>query len=197
MQDLGVLHHFLGIKVQQDLVEGKVWIGQPTYTLRLLERFNKQDSKPVNTPSDPGSKLVKKTAEMYLAAVGSLLYLSTKTRPDIAFAVGNVSRLCSEPSQLHWSAVKRILRYLKGSQDLGLLYHRQDTPLSCVGYSSNPVFLGHTKHVNLKYHFIRDQVEQGNIVLKYCPSEMMIADILTKLAPQFQKLRFLLGVMTP
>ena len=142
IQDLGVLHHFLGIKVQQDLVEGKVWIGGPTYTLRLLERFGMQDSKPVNTPSDPGSKLVKKTAEdeetdqkMYQAAVGSLLYLSTKTRPDIAFAVGNVARFCSEPNQLHWSAVKRILRYLKGSRDLGLLYHRQDTPLSCVGYS--------------------------------------------------------------
>ncbi len=87
-----------------------------------------QDSKPVGTPSAPDSKLVKKTDEddeedqkKYQAAVGSLLYLSTKTRPDIAFAVGNVARFCSEPTQVHFSAVKRILRY---TQDLGLLYRK-------------------------------------------------------------------------
>ena len=122
MQDLGEIHHFLGIKVVQDLMEGKVWIGQPNYTLKLLERFGMQDAKPVSTPSTPDSKLVKKTAEdeeadqkKYQAAVGSLLYLSTKTRPDIAFAVGNVARFCSEPTQVHWSAVKRIMRYLCSS----------------------------------------------------------------------------------
>jgi hypothetical protein len=90
MQDLGKLHHFLGIKVLQNLVEGKVWIGQPSYVQKLLEKFGMQDSKPVSTPSAPDSKLIKKKAEdeevdqkKYQAAVGSLLYLSTKTRPDI------------------------------------------------------------------------------------------------------------------
>lgn len=142
MQDLGELHHFLGIKVLQDLVDGKVWIGQPNYVQKLLEKFGMQDSKPVSTPSAPDSKLVKKTAKdeeadqkKYQAAVGSLLYLSTKTRPDIAFAVGNVARFCSEPTKVHFSAVKRIMRYLKGTQDLGLLYHKHSTALSCVGYS--------------------------------------------------------------
>ena len=104
MQDLGQLHHFLGIKVLQNLVEGKMWIEEPNYVQKILERFGMQDSKPMSTPSAPDSKLIKKTADdeeadqkKYQAAVGSLLYLSTKTRPDIAFAVGNVARFV--PSQ--------------------------------------------------------------------------------------------------
>ena len=102
--------HFGGIEVLQNLVEGTVWIGQPNYVQKLLEKFGMQDSKPVSTPSTPDSKLVKKTPEdkevdqkKYQAAVGSLLYLSTKTRPDIAFAVGNVAQFCSEPTQLYFS----------------------------------------------------------------------------------------------
>jgi hypothetical protein len=98
-----------------------------------------QDSKPVSTPD---SKLTKKKAEdeevdqkKYQAAVGCLLYLSTKTRPDIAFAVGNVARFCSEPTQVHFSAVKRIMRYQKGTQELGLLYRKHSSALPCVRYS--------------------------------------------------------------
>ena len=101
------LHHFLGIKVLQNLVEGKVWIGQKNYVQKMLERFGMQDSKPASAPD---SKLIKKTADdeeanqkKYQEAVGSLLYLSTQTRPDIAFAVGNVARFCSEPTQVHFS----------------------------------------------------------------------------------------------
>ena len=65
---------------------------------------------------------------------------------------------------------------------------------SAICLANNPIFHGRTKHVELKYHFIRDQVGQGNITLTYCPSEAMIADILTKglPTPQFQKLRHLL-----
>ena len=60
--------------------------------------------------------------ELYQSAVGSLLYLSTKTRPDIAYAVGNVARFSSKPIQTHWIAVKRIMRYLNGTPDFWLLY---------------------------------------------------------------------------
>ena len=59
---------------------------------------------------------------MYLAVVGSLLYLSTKTRPDIAYAVGSVARFCVNPTKEHWNAVKRILQYLNVTTKLGLLY---------------------------------------------------------------------------
>ena len=68
---------------------------------------------------------------MYQSAVGSLLYLSGWTRPDIAFAVRNVARFCSNPTKEHWTAVKRILRYLKGTAHYGLMYSTDLTGYSC------------------------------------------------------------------
>lgn len=60
----------------------------------------------------------------YQQAVGSLLFASQVSRPDINFAVNNVSRFCSNPGHAHWSAVKRILRYLKGTMSLKLVYSK-------------------------------------------------------------------------
>ena len=89
--------------------------------------------KPVGTLVEIGTKLVKAKdgdnlvdQELYQSAVGTLLYLSTKTRPDIAYAVGNVARFSSKPTQTHWIAVKRIMRYLNGTPDFGLLYLAND-----------------------------------------------------------------------
>ena len=64
--------------------------------------------------------------ELYQSAVGSLLHLSTKTRPDIAYAFGNVARFSSKPKQTHCIGVKRIMRYLNGTPDFGLLYLAND-----------------------------------------------------------------------
>ena len=71
---------------------------------------------------------------LYQSAVGSLLYLSNWTRPDITYAVSNVSRFCTNPTQQHWTAVKRIMRYLKGTSNHGLIYSKKYSK-SCVGFS--------------------------------------------------------------
>ena len=91
------------------------------------------NSKPVGTLVEIATKLVKTkdgdnlvNQELYQSAVESLLYLSTKTRPDIAYTVGNVARFSSKPTQTHWIAVKRIMRYLNGTPDFGLLYLAND-----------------------------------------------------------------------
>ena len=116
------LHSFLGIET------GDVWIGQQAYVDSVLLRFGLQDSKPVSTPVDTSSKTtdtdecVGKTT--YQSALGSLLYVSTGTRPDITYAVSNVAKYCSNPSKQHWTAVKRIIRYLKKTKHYGLLYSR-------------------------------------------------------------------------
>ena len=96
---------------------------------RVLEKFGMKDAKSVATPVDLRIKLVKcedgeeKVDQvMYQSCIGSLLYLSTETRPDITFAVSSVAKFCSDPTKCHWIGVKRILRYLKGTSDLGLLY---------------------------------------------------------------------------
>ena len=71
----------------------------------------------------------------YSNAIGSLMYAMVCTRPDLAYAVSNFSRFMHNPGKAHWEAVKWILRYLKGSPDLGLVFdqHRAD-PGGAVGY---------------------------------------------------------------
>ena len=85
------LHHFLGVKVNQNITNGTAWIGQPAYTDNLLKKFSMEKAKPVKTPMTPNSQLRKTNEDekcfdqtLYPSAVGGLLYLSTGTRPDIA-----------------------------------------------------------------------------------------------------------------
>ncbi len=115
------MHHFLGMKIVQDDITRDVWIGQPVYN-NLLCR--KGSAKRVSTPVDTSAKLTKAAENedkcdrnVYQSAFESLLYLSTGTRPDIAYAVGSVAKYTSNPTQRHWIAVKRILWYLKGTGD--------------------------------------------------------------------------------
>ena len=105
--DMGQLHHFVGIKISY-LNSGNIWIGKPAYFKKVLKKFEMNKSKPVGTPVEIGTKLVKTKdgdnfvdQELYQSAVGSLLYLLTKTRPDIAYAVGNVAHFSSKPTQTH------------------------------------------------------------------------------------------------
>lgn len=111
-------------------------LDQTRYINEILERFNMQNSKPVATPSDNNVKLSKdlgsydKVSEdelkkiPYQAAVGCLLYLTQCTRPDITFAVNDVSRFNSNYRIPHWTAVKRIMRYLNGTKQMRLRYTR-------------------------------------------------------------------------
>ena len=67
---------------------------------------------------------------------------------------------------------------------------------SAIGMTKNPQFHGQSKHIAIKYHFVRDQVGKGTVKLKYCPTKEMVADMLTKGLPknQFVKLRLMAGV---
>lgn len=127
VKDLGKLHHFIGIRVKQE--KDHIWIGQDVYTQSILERFNMSNSRPVYTPINPGTKLMKTNDsdkrfdnKLYQAAIGSLLYLSLYTRPDIAYAVSKLAKFSSDPTISHWQCVKHLLRYLQGTKKLGLLY---------------------------------------------------------------------------
>ena len=104
MTDMGTFHHFLGMKITYT-ASGGIWIGQPTYVRNVLKKFGMADSKPMAALVESGKKLVKATddhelveTKMYQSAVGSLLYLATKTRPDIAYAAGNFVCFLSKPS---------------------------------------------------------------------------------------------------
>ena len=101
---------FLGVKIVQS--ETGIWIGQPAYAESALQKLGIDQAKAVNTPVDTSSKLVKKKEgddaadqQEYQSAVGGLLCLSTRTRPDITYALSSVARFCRAPSKQHWVAV--------------------------------------------------------------------------------------------
>src|ERR1700678_1194625 len=130
--DMGELHWILGIEVRRIREERKILLSQKSYIDSILRRYNFDDLKPVSTPMDPNTRLTSAqspstTEELgamrnipYHKAVGSLMYATLGTRPDICFAVQTVSRFNSKPGLAHWEAVKRIFRYLKGTKELWL-----------------------------------------------------------------------------
>lgn len=65
-------------------------------------------------------------AKPYRKLIGALIYLTNTTRPDISFAVSKLSRYCSNPGKIHWIAAKRVLRYLKGTANYGILYEKRN-----------------------------------------------------------------------
>lgn len=128
IKDLGNARYCLGIRITQR-PEGKViLLDQKENISRVLKRFNMADCKPVVTPSERALILTKRTEDEapteapYREAVGCLIHLAQTTRPDIRHAVGVVSQFCADPTNAHWSAVKRIMRYLKGTVGLQLKF---------------------------------------------------------------------------
>ena len=125
MKDLGELKYFLGIEVIK-CINGWM-LSQKKYMVDMLKEFSMYDCKPMQTPMQERMTLdsTKNDAltnvKMYQQIVGKLIYL-TITRPDIAFSVGIVSRYMQEPMKAHMVIVKRILRYIKGTLEYGLLY---------------------------------------------------------------------------
>lgn len=285
MSNLGRLSYYLGIEVKQS--EGYIELKQTGYARKILEKAGMNDCNPAKYPMDPKELLTKDEggtavdATQYKSLVGGLRYL-VHTRPDIAYSVGVVSRFMERPTKLHVNAVKRILRYVKGTLQFGLTYSKQggnnvllgysDSDLGgnlddrkstggvvfylneslitwvsqkqrCVALSSceaefmaatsaacqgiwlrnvlaqitgesigpvtlcidnrsaidlakNPVFHGRSKHIDIRFHFIRECVERGEVILKHVPSHEQRADVLTKALTtiKFEKLRSLPGV---
>ncbi|KAK9706501.1 hypothetical protein RND81_07G130100 [Saponaria officinalis] len=284
MSDLGKMHYFLGIEVVQST--NGIFICQQKYVREILDKFQMRNCNPVNTPNEFGLKLnkdpggTKVDSTLYKQIVGSLMYL-TATRPDIMYSVSLISRYTEKPTHMHLSAAKRILRYLQGTKDFGLLYQTGQKPhlygftdsdyagdeddrrstsgyafmlgngavswsskkqpivtlssteaefvaatacacqaiwirrileelkfkqegattifcdnISTIKLSKNHVLHGRSKHIDVKYHFLRDLVTNEIIDLEYCPCEDQVADILTKplRVPTFVKMRKLLGV---
>ncbi|CAM6117598.1 unnamed protein product [Calypogeia fissa] len=147
MKDLGPSKRILGMEIHRDRQKGKLWLTQGQYTKKVLAKFNMASAKAVSTPLAPHFKLsaafcptdsVEKglmSKVPYDSAVGSLMYLMVCTKPDISHAIGLVSRYMANPGKVHWEAVKWILRYLKGTSYVGLLFDAQgDSARSIIGY---------------------------------------------------------------
>ena len=138
--DNGEISQVLGLIVKRDREAKTISISQPTYLQEMLERFRMDQSNPVSTPLEAGRQFTKFSEndvpfdrEIYQQAIGCLTYASTSTRPDISAAVGALSQHMANPSTDHWSGVKRVLRYLKGTLNYGLIFTAGDGTLH--GYS--------------------------------------------------------------
>lgn len=228
------------------------------------------DCNPVNNPMVPGMKLWKDMEgddadpSLYKQLIGSLMYL-TATKPDIMFVVCFLSRFMMKPQVAHFLAAKRVLRYIKGTLKMGLLYtsvgegtmraytdsdfagdidsgritsgyvfllsnaavawSSKKQPIvtlstteaeyvaasvcatqslwmkrilsslsqtkeecvtilcdnsSSIKLSKNPVLHGRTKHIQVRFHFLRELVKEEEVFLVHCGTQVQVADIMTK-----------------
>jgi histone deacetylase 1/2 len=125
LKDLGNLHYFLGIEVKRNS-EGLIF-SQGKYAEDIIKRTRMGNCKPINTAlssveklsAAKGDPLGPEDATRYISVVGAMQYL-TLTRPYISFAVNKVCQFLHSPTTVHWSVVKRILRYIHGTSKLGL-----------------------------------------------------------------------------
>ncbi|KAK9705165.1 hypothetical protein RND81_07G037600 [Saponaria officinalis] len=286
MSDLGKMKYFLGVEVKQ--CPGGIFICQRRYAREVIARFGMEDSNAVKNPIVPGTKLrkdeggVKVDETQFKQLVGSLMYL-TVTRPDLMYGVISLlSRFMSNPTTSHWLAAKMILRYLKGTTDLGIFYRKGENNSKLMAYtdsdyagdlddrrstsgfafmlgsgavswaskkqpvvalstteakyiavllcacqcvwlrrvlkkigfeeksgtvilcdnsstiqlSKNPEFHGKSEHIDVRFHFLRELLNDGVVKLSYCTSENQVADIMTNplKLEQFEKLRRMLGM---
>lgn len=268
MKDMGPAKGCIGIRIKQ--TDKGIELDQQVYVEEILKRFGMIDSKPIGNPCDINSKLINETSGNivvpYQQAIGCLLFLAQATRPDLAYAVHNVSRFNNNHGEAHWQAVKRIFRYLKATVgyklvycngteldlvgwtdadwasdidgrksvtgyvfimssgaiswrstkqqsvalssteaeymalaatvqeaiwlkqlcgELGIVLQHDQLPIYCDNQSAIKLaesagFRPRTKHIDIRYHFLREQVERKNVMVKFVDTNKNIADVLTK-----------------
>lgn len=128
-RDMGEVSSFLGMQVVWDKAAGSVTLSNPRHTADLLKDYDMDESKPNYTPMARGVVLGEGNAlpvdNRFAELVGSLMYLSNQTRPDLAYAVGKLARRMSAPTEGDWRAAKGVLRYLQGTRDMGIKYGKE------------------------------------------------------------------------
>jgi hypothetical protein len=289
MSDLGALSYYLGLEVTQGVAG--ITLRQGSYAAKILEKAGMTGCNPCATPIEVKLKLLKEgttpsvDATEYRNIIGSLRYLCN-SRPDLAFAVGYLSRFMEAPRQEHMAAVKRVLRYVAGTMHWGVHYHpgrNKEAAPTLLGYSDsdlagdindrkstsglmfflaegpvawqsakqkvvalssceaeyiaaagaacegvwlarllaelvggkilapkikvdnksalalmkNPVHHDRSKHIDVKFNFIRECCDRGLIDVEFIGTELQLSDILTKALGRvrFQDLRQEIGMV--
>jgi Reverse transcriptase (RNA-dependent DNA polymerase). len=283
MKNLGIISKYLGMQITRD--ENSLKINQTQYIQNMLKKFNMSDCKSISTPIEPNYEHVGEHDPNYenlcRSALGALLYLSLCSRPDITVAVNVLSRFQTQANVNLWNALKRTLRYLKGTSELCLVFLKnklecltlecyadadwagdKSTRRSTSGFiiqingctvlwqsrRQNSVSLStaeseyvalseacsdvvwvtnilndmsldfhkpinifednqsamkmvvsqskRAKHIDIRYHFVREKAEENLIKLVYIDTNNQIGDLFTKPlhAPKFVNLRKKVGV---
>jgi hypothetical protein len=283
--DLGEIRWLLGFEIWRDRKNRTIGINQAAYLRNVAEKFCLGDAKPIHTPMEPGLVLTdtddsNSTSAPYQEACGSVLWAAIVTRPDVQFAIGILAQHARNPKEIHWKALKRVIRYLDTTRNLWLTFGGSEDslirgytdsdwgsqpdrhsisgyafavgvgvitwrskkqsivalstteaeyiamaeavkealsiqhilqeiypdlvstiPLLCdnqsaIALAKDNKFHQRTKHIALRYLFIRGSINEDEISLSYIPSTDNIADIMTKAIPrpQFKYLRNRLGL---
>jgi hypothetical protein len=288
-KNFGPVTKFLGLSIHRNYLTKSIHLSQEELLKECLKITNLSDCNPAVTPFDHEIKLQKATdndkylsiaeKEIYQSIVGKLFYVSNNTRPDLCTAVSMVSSYVSNPTAEHMAAVKRILRYCKGTLTLGIQLGGEhnalplivgysdadwagdlDTRRSRTGYTfhigsgcitwhskkqatvalstaeaeymslssatqelkwlrclldelgfpqeitemnqdnKSCIQITHShqrsKHIDIRHHFIKDEINLSNMKMNWCPTKDMVADIMTKPLPRprFIELRDKLNV---
>ncbi|SYW77682.1 uncharacterized protein UHO2_02490 [Ustilago hordei] len=270
MEDSGEVSHFLGIKISRNRAMRTMTIGQSGYIDQVLAKHLDKRTKPTMVPmqSIPEGTLVASAAQQkeYPVIVGKLLWVANSTRPDLSLTVGVLARHMREPSQEHYQAAQRVLRYLESTRQVGLVYRASESqePLvahsdanwasdatiqrrstsgsvalvygnpvawksatqkcvslsaveaefiaateatrevlflkqllrsigiatgtptvysdntGCIQVSKDPAQHWKLKHIDTKYHFVRNNIQEGRVQIKYVDTTRNLADVLTK-----------------
>jgi hypothetical protein len=276
-RDLGEASLFLGMSIERDRGQGTLKLHQQRAVRDLLVKYQLGEANPRGIPMDtrtgypraaegePLSDSERKRA--YASLVGSLNYLAVCTRPDIAYAVGVLSKYLASPTAVHEQVAKGVLRYLAGTESDGLNYGQhgessvtgytdadmggdKDSRRSTTGYAyilyggaiswsskrqssvalstveaeymaaaaavkealwlrvllaelqlpyetiliygdnqgsmqlvQNPIISQRSKHIDIRYHFVRERVARNEVAFEYISTDYMVADCLTKAVP--------------
>ncbi|XP_050888634.1 uncharacterized mitochondrial protein AtMg00810-like [Lathyrus oleraceus] len=136
MSLVGEVTYFLGLQVKQ--IYDTIFISQSKYAKSIVKNFGMENVSHKRTPASTHLKLTKDEKgvnvdqSLYMSMIGSLMYLKAN-RPDITFVVGLCARYPFEPKMSHITQVKRIMKYINGTSDYGMLYSHNANPL-LVGY---------------------------------------------------------------
>jgi len=126
--DLGEIRWLLGFEVRRQRSERTISINQCAYIESIASRFQLLDSKPIHTPIDPGTILDasqcpdKAIEHPYREACGSVLWPAIISRPDVSFAIGLLTQFMQNPSEEHWKAIRRVIKYLHTTKNLWLTF---------------------------------------------------------------------------
>ncbi|KAI3810866.1 hypothetical protein L1987_20489 [Smallanthus sonchifolius] len=180
MSSMGELNFFLGLQVKQ--VPNGIFINQSKYVKSILERFKMADCSAARTPMQVHHQLTPDKdgqdtdQHQYRSMIGSLMYL-TASRPDIMFAVSEAEYTAASSycAQVIWIQNQMV--------DFGMTFMATTIHIdnmSAISITNNPVQHSKTKHVDIRYHFIRDQAEKKMIILTKVHTNEQYADLFTK-----------------
>ncbi|CDF77556.1 Retrovirus-related Gag-Pol polyprotein [Chondrus crispus] len=141
MKDLSEAKVCIGLEIHRDRTIKTLSLTQTKYALNVLDRFKMSTCNPSLTPMEQGRKTTNsiendsETKVPYREAVGCLMYLMVGTRPDLAYAIGKLSQHSANPCESHWAGVKRVMRYVQGTRNLGIVFDNKSKSPELLGFS--------------------------------------------------------------